>query len=151
MESDEDLGYVGEVISVDVAPIQKVLDQGEVPVITPLAVNKRGETYNINADISACRIAQALKARKLVFMSDVPGILKDPSDESTLISTIHTSEVDGLAAEGVISGGMLPKLRSAVAAIEAGCRKVHMIDARLQHSILLEIFTDEGVGTQIMN
>ncbi len=150
MKSDDDLGFVGEITKVDVSPIQNMIRENEVPVITPLAIGEDGHTYNINADVSACKIAEALKARKLVFMSDVPGILEDPKDESTLISTIRIDEVNGLVENGVISGGMVPKIRSAVSAIQAGCRKVHMIDARLQHSILLEIFTDKGVGTQIV-
>ncbi len=150
MASDEDLGFVGEVIDVDLTKIHEELDAGRVPVITPLAIGKDGQTYNVNADVAACRIAEALKAAKLVFMSDVPGLLQDPTDEDSLISTIHIEEVEGLIEDGVISGGMRPKVESAVAAIQAGCRQVHMIDARLQHSILLEIFTDQGVGTQII-
>jgi acetylglutamate kinase len=151
MVGSDDLGFVGEVVSVDVAPIRELLDAGEVPVVTPLGFGEDGHTYNINADVSACRIAEELQARKLVFMSDVPGVLSDPTDEDTLISTIRVSDVDRLTGDGTIGGGMLPKVTSAVSAIQAGCNKVHMIDARLQHSILLEIFTDQGVGTQIMN
>ncbi len=146
----EDLGFVGEITRVDVTNIRQELDAGEVPVITPLAIGADGYTYNINADISACRIAEGLCAAKLVFLSDVPGVLRDPADENSLISTIRVDEVPGLIERGVIAGGMQPKVESAVRAIQAGCRKVHMIDARLQHSILLEIFTDEGVGTQIV-
>ncbi|OVE82758.1 acetylglutamate kinase, partial [bacterium M21] len=142
---------VGEVINVDVSAIEELLAVNDVPVITPLAIGEDGHTYNINADVSACKIAEALKARKLVFMSDVPGILRDPKDEKTLISSIRIDEVNGLIEEGVLSGGMLPKIESATSALQAGCRKVHMIDARLQHSILLEIFTDSGVRTEIMN
>ncbi len=151
MVSDQDLGFVGEVTSVDVGPIRKLLDANDVPVITPLGLGEDGHTYNINADVSACRIAEALQARKLVFMSDVPGVLGDPEDEDTLISTIRVSDVDRMIGDGIIGGGMVPKVKSAVSAILAGCNKVHMIEARLQHSILLEIFTEKGVGTQIMN
>ena len=145
-----DIGYVGKVIAVDVDPILDALNYKFIPVITPLAMDFHGQTYNINADTAACEIAKALKARKLVFLSDVPGILRDPKDESTLISVIHTSEVDGLIAEGVLSGGMLPKIQSSVSAIKAGTREVHMIDGRTPHSLLLEIFTNSGIGTEIL-
>ena len=145
-----DIGYVGKVIAVDVDPILDALKYKFIPVITPLAMDFHGQTYNINADTAACEIAKALKARKLVFLSDVPGILRDPKDESTLISVIHTSEVDGLIADGVLSGGMLPKIQSSVSAIKAGTREVHMIDGRTPHSLLLEIFTNSGIGTEIL-
>lgn len=145
-----DIGYVGKVIAVDVAPILDALNYKFIPVITPLAMDFHGQTYNINADTAACEIAKALKARKLVFLSDVPGILRDPKDESTLISVIRTSEVDDLIADGVLSGGMLPKIQSSVSAIKAGTREVHMIDGRTPHSLLLEIFTNSGIGTEII-
>ena len=145
-----DIGYVGKVIAVDVAPILDALKYQFIPVITPLAMDFHNQTYNINADTAACEIAKALKARKLVFLSDVPGILRDPKDESTLISVIRTSEVDGLISEGVLSGGMLPKIQSSVSAIKAGTREVHMIDGRTPHSLLLEIFTNSGIGTEIL-
>ena len=145
-----DIGYVGKVIAVDVSPILDALQYRYIPVITPLALDFHGQPYNINADTAACEIAKALKARKLVFLSDVPGILRDPKDESTLISVIRTSEVDGLIADGVLSGGMLPKIQSSVSAIKAGTREVHMIDGRTPHSLLLEIFTNSGIGTEIL-
>ena len=145
-----DIGYVGKVVAVDVNPILDALHYKYIPVITPLAMDFHGQTYNINADTAACEIAKALKARKLVFLSDVPGILRDPKDESTLISVIRTSEVDGLIADGVLSGGMLPKIQSSVSAIAAGTREVHMIDGRTPHSLLLEIFTNSGIGTEIL-
>ncbi len=145
-----DIGYVGKVIAVDVNPILDALKYKFIPVITPLAKDFHGQAYNINADTAACEIAMALKARKLVFLSDVPGILRDPKDESTLISVIHTSEVDRLISEGVLSGGMLPKIQSSVNAIKAGTKEVHMIDGRTPHSLLLEIFTNSGIGTEIL-
>ena len=145
-----DIGFVGKVVAVDVNPILDALKYKFIPVITPLAMDFYGQTYNINADTAACEIAMALKARKLVFLSDVPGILRDPKDESTLISVIHTSEVDGLISEGVLSGGMLPKIQSSVNAIKAGTKEVHMIDGRTPHSLLLEIFTNSGIGTEIL-
>ena len=145
-----DIGFVGKVVAVDVNPILDALKYGFIPVIAPLAMDFYGQVYNINADMAACDIARSLKARKLVFLSDVPGILRDPHDEKSLISSIRTSEVEGLIAEGVLSGGMLPKIRSSVAALEAGTSEVQMIDGRVPHSLLLEIFTDKGVGTEIV-
>lgn len=145
-----DIGFVGKVIAVDVNPILDALKYGFIPVIAPLATDFYGQVYNINADMAACDIARSLKARKLVFLSDVPGILRDPHDEKSLISSIKTSEVEGLIAEGVLSGGMLPKIRSSVAALEVGTSEVQMIDGRVPHSLLLEIFTDKGIGTEIV-
>lgn len=150
-DEEVDLGFVGEVTAVDVARIQAILDNMEVPVITPLGRGEDGQPYNINADTSACRIAEGLRARKLVFLSDVPGILRDPKDESTLISSIPMDQVQGLIDSGIVSGGMIPKIHSAIAALRAGTRKVHMIDARVPHSLLLEIFTDQGIGTEIVH
>ena len=109
-----------------------------------------GQVYNINGDMAACVIAAMLKVRKLVFLSDVSGVLKDQDDPKSLISTIRIQDIPSLAAEKVISGGMLPKLQSAAQAIAAGVDKVHLIDGRLKHSLLLEIFTDHGIGTQIV-
>ncbi|HAR65976.1 MAG TPA: acetylglutamate kinase [Lentisphaeria bacterium] len=145
-----DLGFVGDVVSVDVGPICELLAANELPVITPVGLDDQQRPFNINADLCACRVAQALQAAKLVFLSDVPGLLADPKNPDSLISTLHTKEIAQLVADGVISGGMAPKIASASAAISAGVRKVHLIDGRLQHSLLLEIFTDHGVGTQII-
>ena len=145
-----DLGFVGEVVHVDTAPTLKALSENVLPIIPPLAIDEEGQTYNINADIAACQIAKALKARKLVFLSDVPGILRDPEDEGSVISTITVDEVEGLIKRGIISGGMAPKIKSAEEALRAGTNKVHIIDGRVQHSLMLEIFTDNGVGTQIV-
>jgi len=145
-----DVGFVGEIVSVDTMPIMHALWEGYIPVVTPLGTGEDGQVYNINADVAACRIAEALHARKLVFLSDVPGVLRDPSDESTVISTISTEEIPGLIREKVISGGMLPKIQSCLEALDAGVNKVHLIDGRVRHSLLLELFTDSGVGTQIV-
>jgi len=145
-----DLGFVGQVVNVDTEQLRWVLARGEVPVITPLGSDMDGRVYNINADMAACQIAAQLRARKLVFLSDVPGVLRDAKDESSLISTIRADQVDALIEEKVIQGGMIPKIRSAVAALQAGTGKVHMVDGRLQHSLLLEIFTHRGIGTQIV-
>ncbi len=145
-----DLGLVGEVTDINIRPVVELIDTGVVPVITPLASDDAGCVYNINADTAACKIAEKLKARKLVFLSDVPGILRNPEDQESVISTIRTSDVKKLMKDGIITGGMIPKMDSATHAIKAGTKKVHMIDGRIQHSLLLEIFTDKGVGTEII-
>ncbi len=145
-----DWGFVGEVTDVDVAPVKAFLDAGITPVITPLGRGSDGQIYNINADDVAAAVARCLRARKLVFLSDVPGLLENPSDPTSLMSTLRVSDVDGLIKRGVIDGGMLPKIRGAVKAIQAGVRKTHLIDSGLPHSLLLELFTDEGVGTEII-
>lgn len=144
-----DWGYVGKVNRVDVEPIQAYLRSDIVPVITPLGKGPDGNLYNINADDAATAIACALNARKLVFLTDVPGLLRDPEEKSSLISSLHLGEVDELIDRGVISGGMLPKIKGMVGAVKSGIRKVHIIDASMPHSLLLELFTSEGVGTEI--
>lgn len=148
--AQEDVGFVGEVVGVDVTAIMEALAKGQTPILTPLGTGLDGQIYNINADTAACKIAEALHARKLVFMSDVPGILADKDDESSVIETIKTNEIDKLIADGTLSGGMLPKIASCVSALNAGINKVHMIDGRKRHTLLLEIFTDTGIGTQIV-
>ncbi len=147
---DLDIGFVGNILDVNTKEILEALEQGLIPVIPPLGVGADGQVYNINADIAACKIAEALKARKLIFLSDVPGIMRDIDDEETVIGTIRTDEVKKLIAEKIISGGMIPKVMSSLHALEAGTNKVHMIDGRVHHSLLLEIFTSEGIGTQII-
>ncbi len=150
-ETNEELdwGYVGKVSKVDVEPIRAYLRSDIVPVITPLGKGPDGKLYNINADDAATAIACALKARKLVFLTDVPGLLRDPEDRSSLISSLHLNEVDELIDRGVISGGMLPKIRGMMGAVQSGIKKVHIIDSSMPHSLLLELFTTEGVGTEI--
>lgn len=145
-----DIGFVGRITSVDDAKLRAFLDANHVPVVSPIAVNEDGDYYNTNADVAAAHVAMALKARRLVFMSDVPGLLRDPKSAATLISTLRVSEVEPLKAAGVISSGMVPKVDSAVDAIHAGVSRVHFIDGRLPHSLLLEIFTDRGIGTEII-
>ena len=148
--AEEELGFVGEVIGVNASRIVETINAGFTPVVTPLASGSNGETFNINADTAACAIATSLFARKLVFISDVPGIMRDPKDESSVIPTIRTDEIDGLIKDGILSGGMLPKIDGCVRALTSGINKVHMIDGRVLHSLLLEIFTDTGIGTQIV-
>ena len=146
-----DWGFVGEPVSVDTRPVQEMLDAGIVPVVTPLGTGREdGLTYNVNADTAAAALAQAMKVRKLAFISDVPGLLLDVNDPSSLLATLRVSSVQKLKTDGVVGGGMLPKLDSCVDAIRAGVGKVHLIDGRMPHSLLLEIFTKQGVGTEII-
>ncbi len=149
--TEPDRGYVGRVVAVDTRAVCEMLDAGIVPVVTPLGTGESDQhLYNVNADFAAAALAKALKVRKFALVSDVPGLLRDPDDPTTLFSTLSLSEVDSLKREGVISGGMLPKIESCEDAIRAGVRKVHLVDGRMAHSLLLEIFTREGVGTEIM-
>lgn len=145
-----DLGFVGEVTEVKVKLIKKEIAEGFTPVISPVAEGYDGRPYNVNADLVAGRVASALRARRLVYMSDVPGLLSNPPDDSTLISTLKTSQVEELKKKGVIDKGMRPKVQSAIRALEEGVQRVHFIDGRLAHSLLLEIFTDKGIGTEIV-
>ncbi len=142
-------GFVGNIRKTCVDPILKLFERGVIPVVTPLGLGDDGATYNLNADDAAAAVARALPARKLAFLSDVPGLLRNPADAGSLISTVHAGDVGALIDCGTIAGGMLPKMRSAVEAIAAGVGKVHLIDGRVNHSLLLEIFTDKGIGTEI--
>ena len=146
-----DLGFVGDVTEVKVKLIKKEIADGFLPVISPVAEGYDSKPYNINADTAAGRVASALRARRLVYMSDVPGLLADPKNPESLISTLKTSEVEGLKKKGVIDKGMRPKVASAVRALQEGVQRVHFIDGRMPHSLLLEIFTDKGVGTEIVH
>ena len=145
-----DVGYVGEVIGVNMAPLLECIEQGITPVISPTARGEDGKIYNCNADVAAAQVAIALKAKRLVFMSDVPGLMRDPKDPATLIAHLQTTEVPGLKAAGIVDKGMIPKVDSAVAAIKSGVEKVSLVDGRTPHSVLLEIFTDAGVGTEVV-
>jgi acetylglutamate kinase len=145
-----DIGYVGEVIEVNVAPLKESIWCGFTPVISPTARGEDGKIYNCNADVAAAQLAIALKAQRLVFMSDVPGLLQDATRPDSVIPHLKTSEVAALKKSGVIDKGMIPKVDSAVAAIQSGVEKVSFVDGRVLHAVLLEIFTDEGVGTEIV-
>lgn len=149
--SEPDLGFVGKIESVRSEPILKALDEGLMPILSSTASDADGQCYNVNADTVAAQIAIALKARRLVYLSDVPGLLKDPEDPATLLSSLPVHQVEPLKEQKVIAKGMLPKVNSAVDALNAGVNRVHFIDGRLPHSILLEIFTDEGIGTEIVH
>ena len=148
--TNPDRGYVGEVVDVKARAVIEMLDAGIIPVVTPLGTGvDEGHLYNINADYAAAALAKALKVRKFALVSDVPGLLKNPEDPATLLSTLHLDAVAKLKADGTISGGMLPKIESCEDAIRQGVKKVHLVDGRMAHSLLLEIFTREGVGTEI--
>lgn len=145
-----DVGYVGEVVAVNTAPLLECIRQGITPVISPTARGADGKIYNCNADVAAAQVAIALKAKRLVFMSDVPGLMRDPKDAATLITHLQTAEVPALKAAGIVDKGMIPKVDSAVAAIQSGVEKVSFVDGRVAHAVLLEIFTDAGVGTEVV-
>lgn len=145
-----DLGLVGEPVSLDVKPLRELIERDIIPVVTPIGRGADGLLYNMNADVAAAAVARFMQARKLAFLSDVPGLLRDAADPDSLIATLKAGEVEWLVKKGIIDGGMLPKVSSAVEALHAGVRKVHMIDGRMPHSLLLEIFTDKGVGTEIV-
>lgn len=141
------LGYVGEVVSVDPKPVTDALQAGYIPVISSLGYDKEGNVYNINADTAASRIAGELKAASFINMTDIKGILSDPADENSLIREVNASEALELIREGVISGGMIPKVKCCIEAIRRGVKKVFIIDGRVPHAILIEVLSDEGIGT----
>ena len=145
-----DIGFVGEVTEVNTEPLRQCIWHGVTPVISPVALGADGKIYNCNADVAAAMCAIALKAKRLVFMSDVPGLMRDFKDPSTLITHLEISEVPALKAAGIVDKGMIPKVDSAVAAIKSGVEKVSFVDGRVAHSVLMEIFTDEGVGTEVV-
>ena len=145
-----DLGRVGEVVGCQLGQLAAAHRAGIVPVISPLAAElATGRPLNINADLAAAALSKELRVAKLVYLSDVPGLMKDPTNPDTLIKSVNRSEADDMIADGTISGGMIPKIRSAIDALNAGVRKVHFIDGRLPHALLLEIFTDGGIGTEV--
>ena len=144
-----DLGFVGETELVNPEIIRILLDNGFIPVVSPVATDLSGNTYNLNADVVAGDIAAALKAKKLIMLTDVPGILKNPEDRSTLISRISLSELEDMRVKGVLKGGMIPKVDAIIKALKSGVEKAHIIDGSRPHSILLELFTKEGVGTMV--
>jgi acetylglutamate kinase len=145
-----DIGFVGDVEHIDAAPLLDLIGKGMVPVVAPIGRGPEGESFNVNADTAAGEIAAALHAEKLVFMTDVPGIMRDPAKAESLISTLHVSEVEGLVGEAVVAGGMIPKVEACVKAVKSGVRKTHVIDGRVPHAMLLEFLTREGIGTQIV-
>ena len=148
--SDADLGYVGDVTTVDVTPINDALSGGYIPVIATMGSDADGVVYNINADTAAARIAAALNAEKFILLTDTRGLLRDKDDESTLIPVVNVSDVPSLIREGIISGGMIPKIDCCVEAVRRGVQRANIIDGRIPHSILVELFSDAGIGTMFM-
>lgn len=148
--TEQDLGFVGDITHVNVTLIRTSLDNDTIPVVATIAAGEDGETYNINADIAAAQIAAALGAEKLVLMTDVRGLLRDKDDEDSLISVVQVSEVPHLKHQGIITGGMIPKIDCCVEAVRRGVRRTHIIDGRIPHSILIEMLTDEGIGTMFL-
>lgn len=144
------LGFVGEVDKVDRALCERLLEGGVVPVVAPIARDETGQLYNINADSAARAIAEQMGAEKLIFLSDVPGILRTAGEPESRISTLHVQEARELLGEGVVAGGMIPKVEACLHALEAGVRKTHIVSGLIPHALLLEMFTDEGIGTQIL-
>ena len=142
-----DYGFVGEVVEVDPKPIKKVLEENYIPVIATVGTDKDGQVYNINADTAAAEIASALKAENIITLTDIPGLLRDVNDVESLIPEIHVDEIEELIDSGIISGGMIPKVKSLEKAVREGVNKAVMIDGRIPHSILIEMFSDEGIGT----
>ena len=151
LSNGEDIGFVGEVKEVDPKIILNLLENDFLPVICPVGTDENGNSYNINADDAACAIAKAVKAEKLAFLTDIEGVYKDKDDPSTLISELDLDEADALINDGFIGGGMLPKLNNCIDAVKNGVSRVHIMDGRIDHCLLLEIFTNKGIGTAILN
>ena len=147
MVTGDDLGYVGEITEVNSEVINDAISDGYVPIIATVAGDYKGNVYNINADIAAAHIASKIGAKKLILMTDIRGLLQDKDDENSLISVVNVSEVSQLKREGIISGGMIPKIDCCVEAVRQGVSRAHIIDGRIEHSILIELFSDEGIGT----
>ena len=151
LSEGQDIGYVGEVTHVNEDILLELLEDDFLPIVCPIGLDEDYHGYNINADDAACAVATALKAEKLVFLTDIEGVYKDPNDPSTLISELNVSEGKKLMEEGYIGGGMLPKIQNCIDAIENGVSRVHILDGRIPHCLLLEIFTNKGIGTAIKN
>ena len=148
MQAENDLGFVGEIKTVNTKPITDALEKGYIPVIATVAGSEDGQTYNINADTAASRIASELKAENLILMTDIAGLLRDKDDPSTLIKSVNVSEVPFMKRQGIISGGMIPKIDCCVEAVRRGVKRTSIIDGRVPHSILIELLSNEGIGTQ---
>lgn len=147
----EDIGYVGDITDVNARILYDLLEKDFLPIVCPIGLDDEYRTYNINADDAACAVARAVKAEKLAFLTDIEGVYKDPDDPRTLISELHVDEAKALMEDGYIGGGMLPKLQNCIDAIESGVSRVHILDGRIPHCLLLEIFTNKGIGTAILN
>ncbi|MBR6407342.1 MAG: acetylglutamate kinase [Clostridia bacterium] len=147
---DDIHGYVGEIVSVDAKPILDVLDKGYIPIVSTVGWDSEGNVYNINADTAAASIAGILQAESLISMTDISGLLRDKDDPSTLIDKVSVDEIDALIGEGIIQGGMIPKIECCVKAVNDGVKRVFIIDGRVPHSIIIELLTDEGIGTMFL-
>ena len=145
--ASEDLGYVGEITEVNTEVIEDTIHNGYIPILATVAGGYNGDVFNINADLAAAQIAAKLGAAKLILMTDIRGLLRDKDDEETLIPVVNVSDVPSLKREGIISGGMIPKIDCCVEAVRRGVKRAHIIDGRIAHSILIELFSDEGIGT----
>ena len=150
LSGGQDIGFVGEITEVDPKILHDLLEKDFLPIVCPIGMDENYQTYNINADDAACAIARAVEAEKLAFLTDIEGVYKDPDDKSTLISELTVSEAKELIGDGFIGGGMLPKLNNCIDAIENGVSRVHILDGRIAHCLLLEIFTNRGIGTAIL-
>ena len=150
LSNGEDIGYVGDSEKVNPEVLQDLLERDFLPIVFPIGYDTNFDSYNINADDAACAIAEAVHAEKLVFLSDIEGVYKDKDDPNTLISELHVHEAEKLISEGYVGGGMIPKLQNCIDAIEEGVNRVHILDGRIPHSLLLEIFTNKGIGTAIL-
>ena len=150
LSGGEDIGFVGEVEEVNPKILQDLLEKDFLPIIFPVGYDDNYDSYNINADDAACAIAESVNAEKLAFLSDIEGVYKDQNDPATLISELHVDEAEALISDGYVGGGMIPKLRNCIDAIEHGVNRVHILDGRIPHSLLLEIFTNKGIGTAIL-
>jgi acetylglutamate kinase len=145
-----DLGFVGDIDRVNPTIIQALTSQGFIPVVSPVGMDLKGQSYNINADLVAGELASALNAPKLILLTDAPGIMKDPKDPKSVYPTLRMDEIDSMITQGIIKGGMIPKVEACLRALESGTEKTHIIDGRIPHALLLEVFTDEGIGTEII-
>lgn len=148
--ADGDVGFVGDVQAVNVFPIKELTEFNIIPVIYPVGIDEKGQAYNVNADTAAAKIAAAMGVQKIMVLTNVHGIMRDPEDEESLISSLHKNDVQTLIDKGVIHGGMIPKVKSCIEALNGGVKKAHIIDGRIKHSLLLEVFTDKGIGTEIL-
>ena len=151
LSNGEDIGFVGEITEVNPKIIYDLLEKDFLPIICPIGMDDEYNTYNINADDAACAIARAVEAEKLAFLTDIEGVYKNPEDKNSLISELTVSEAKELITDGFIGGGMLPKLNNCIDAIENGVSRVHILDGRIAHCLLLEIFTNKGIGTAILD
>ena len=149
LSDGQDIGFVGDITHVEPKVLFDLIEKDFLPIVAPIGMDENGQSYNINADDAACAIAEAVKAEKLAFLTDIEGLYKDINDKSTFISNLSADEAQGLVDSGYIGGGMLPKLSGCIDAVKNGVNKVHILDGRILHCLLLEVFTNKGIGTQI--